>query len=90
MRIGQADPQTVLVLTHDGLHALPQEEGEVDQATFRRRDLSLDALSDLDMQKYVDAQASWYQWSAVLPYQRRILEALDVPIDRRFVWDPSG
>ena len=50
----------------------------------------LDALSDLDMQKYVDAQASWYQWSAVLPYQRRILEALDVPIDRRFVWDPSG
>ena len=25
-----------------------------------------------------------------VPYQRRILEALDIPIDRGFVWDPSG
>ncbi len=27
---------------------------------------------------------------AVRPYQRRILEALDIPIDHGFVWDASG
>jgi len=32
----------------------------------------------------------WYQWAAVLPYQRRLLDALGVPIDRGFVWDSSG
>lgn len=37
-----------------------------------------------------DGNTPWYQWSAVLRYQRRISEALDVPIDRGFVWDPSG
>jgi len=50
----------------------------------------LDALCRLDIKRKWDGNMPWYQWSAVLPYQRRILEALDVPIDRGFVWDPSG
>ncbi len=50
----------------------------------------LDALGRLDIKRKWDGTTPWYQWSAVLPYQRRILEALDIPIDRGFVWDPSG
>ncbi len=50
----------------------------------------LEALHDLDTQRQSDDSFWWYQWTAVLPYQRRVLEALGVPIDRGMVWDASG
>ena len=50
----------------------------------------LDALRDLDIRRQSNETLKWYQWTAVLAYQRRILEALKVPIDRGFVWDPSS
>ena len=50
----------------------------------------LDALRDLDIRLQSNETLTWYQWTAVLPYQRRILEALGVAVDRRFVWEPFG
>ena len=50
----------------------------------------LDALRDLDIRHQSSETLTWYQWTAVLPYQRRILDALGVPVDRGFVWEPSG
>ncbi len=50
----------------------------------------LDALRDLDIRRQSNESLLWYQWTAVLPYQRRLLDALGVPIDRGFIWDPSG
>lgn len=50
----------------------------------------LEVLQGLDMRHASDGAQWWYQFTAVLPYQRRILEALDLPIDHGFVWDESG
>jgi transposase len=50
----------------------------------------LEVLHDLDMRYRSDGGQSWYQWAAVRPYQRRILDALQIPIDYGFVWDASG
>ena len=50
----------------------------------------LDALRDLDIRLQSNETLTWYQWTAVLPYQLRILEALGVTVDRGFVWEPSG
>jgi len=50
----------------------------------------LEVLQSLDMRYQSDGAQCWYQWAAVRPYQRRILEALEIPIDHGFVWDASG
>ena len=50
----------------------------------------LDALRDLDIRREFHETLQWYQRVAVLPYQRRLLDALGVSIDRGFVWKPSG
>ena len=50
----------------------------------------LEAFRDLDLRRQSDDTLTWYQWTVMLPYQRRLLEALGIPIDRGLVWDPSG
>jgi len=50
----------------------------------------LEAFRDLDLRRQSDETLTWYEWTAVLPYQRRLLETLGIPIDRGLVWDPSG
>lgn len=50
----------------------------------------LGVLQDLDMRHQSDGSQGWYQWTAVRPYERRVLEALGVPIDYGLVWDASG
>jgi len=50
----------------------------------------LEAFRDLDLRRQSNETSTWYQWTAVLPYQRRLLEALGMPIDRGLVWEPSG
>jgi hypothetical protein len=37
-----------------------------------------------------DGSAVWYHWGRVPAHARRILEALQIPVTRRLVWDPSG
>ncbi len=59
--------------------------------SLRSETVILDALRDLDIRRQSNESLLWYQWTAVLPYQRRLLlDALGVPIDRGFIWDPSG
>jgi len=50
----------------------------------------LEALHDLDIQRQSSECLWWYRWTAVLPYQRRLLDALGVPIDQGLIWDSSG
>ena len=50
----------------------------------------LEILHDLDMRHQSDGVQWWYQWTAVRPYERRVLDALGIPIDHGFIWDPSG
>ena len=50
----------------------------------------LEGLHDLDMRHQSDGRQWWYQWTAVRPYERRVLEALGIPIDHGFIWDASG
>ena len=49
----------------------------------------LDALRNLWILRKQDAADVWFQWGHVPAYVRRILEALWIPVARRFVWDPS-
>jgi len=42
----------------------------------------LEAFHDLDLRRQSDKTLTWYQWTVMLPYQRRLLEALGIPIDR--------
>ncbi len=44
----------------------------------------------VNLRRQSEATLAWYLWTGVLPYQRRLLEALSILIDRRLVWDPSG
>ncbi len=50
----------------------------------------LEAFRDLDLRRPSHETYTWCQRIAVLPYQRRLLEALGMPIDRGLVWEPSG
>ena len=77
-------------LVRDALHDQPPLE--LPYRTVRRpsETVILEALRDLDVRRQSNDTLTWYQWVAVLPYQRRLLDALEVPIDRGFVWDPSG
>ncbi len=50
----------------------------------------LEVLRGLDMRHQSDGRQWWYQWTAVRPYERRVLEALGIPIDHGFIWDASG
>jgi len=50
----------------------------------------LEAFRDLDLRRQSNETFTWSHWIAVLPYQRRLLEALGMPIDRGLVWAPSG
>ncbi len=50
----------------------------------------LEVLHDLDMRHQSDGVQWWYQWTVVRPYERRVLDALGIPIDRGFIWDASG
>ena len=50
----------------------------------------LEVLHDLDMRHQSDGVQWWYQWTAVRPYERRVLDVLGIPIDQGFIWDPSG
>ena len=50
----------------------------------------LDALRPLWIIREDDETGVWYRWGAVPAPVRRILDALGVPVTRKFVWDPSG
>ncbi len=50
----------------------------------------LEAWHDSDMQRQSNESLSRYQWTAVLPCQRRLLDALGVPIDRGLICNSSG
>ena len=50
----------------------------------------LDALRPLWVLRKEDGSAVWYQWGRVPAHARRILEALQIPVTRRLVWDTSG
>jgi hypothetical protein len=50
----------------------------------------LEAFRDLDLRRQSHETSTWHQRIAVLPYQRRLLEALDLPIDRGLVGEPPG
>jgi len=50
----------------------------------------LEVLPSLAMRYQSDGLQCGHQWAAVRLSQRRILEALDIPIDHGFVWDASG
>ncbi len=50
----------------------------------------LDALRPLWIIREDDAKGVWYRWGTVPAPVRRILDALGVPVTRKFVWDPSG
>jgi hypothetical protein len=49
----------------------------------------LDALRALWVLRKEDGTDTWFQWGQVPAYTRRILDALQIPVNRRFVWDPS-
>jgi len=49
----------------------------------------LDALRALWVLRKEDGTDTWFQWGHVPAYTRRILDALQIPVNRRFVWDPS-
>ena len=49
----------------------------------------LDALRALWVLRKEDGTGIWFQWGQVPTYTRRILDALQIPVNRRFVWDPS-
>ncbi len=50
----------------------------------------LDALRPLWIIREDDETGVWYRWGAIPDPVRRILDALRVPVTRKFVWDPSG
>ena len=49
----------------------------------------LEAIRALWVLRKEDTTGIWFQWGHVPAYTRRILDALQIPVTRRFVWGPS-
>ena len=69
--------------------ALQDQPLEIPHRTVQRPSdvVILDALRPLWVLRKEDGSAVWYQWGRVPAHARRILEALQIPVTLRLVWD---
>lgn len=68
----------------------PLELPDPRQITQSSETVILEALRTLWVERRTSADDAGYQWTPVKPHAWRILEMLEVPIEHRFHWEPSG